>query len=136
MSMVRLFSLADLRSFPLDSWGIPSPPPLYSSLPRPSLFGAPASAAEPSLLDVIFLPGLAFDEVGGRLGHGKGYYDRFVARCDQIATQAGRPRPLLVGLCLNEQLLAPGKRVPMGDLDRFVDYVVTEKKVIERVQLS
>jgi len=136
MSMVRLFSLGDLRQFPPDGWGIPAPPPTYSPapsatpLPRPSLFDPPPHAA--GLLDVIFLPGLAFDESCGRLGYGKGYYDRFVASCERAARERNRARPLLVGLCLKEQLLPAATRVPMGDFDRFVDFVVTEERTIQR----
>jgi len=140
MSMVQVFSLADLDSFPLDSWGIPAPPATVilptsstSSLnaappaPRPRLFD---QAPHGSLLDVVFVPGVAFDEVGGRLGHGKGFYDRFIEQCEQAAQVQGRKRPYLVGLCLNEQLLPAGERVPMGEHDRFVDYVITEQRTI------
>jgi len=135
MSMVEVFSLAELDSFPLDSWGIPAPPPtvvLPSSpqaaapIPRPRVF----DDVNGPLLDVVFVPGVAFDEVGGRLGHGKGFYDRFIEQCEQAARLQGRERPYLVGLCLNQQLLPPGERVPMGDHDRYVDCVITQHRTI------
>ncbi|WP_405412141.1 5-formyltetrahydrofolate cyclo-ligase [Maribacter sp. Asnod1-A12] len=36
---------------------------------------------EPKKLDVVFIPLLAFDKTGNRIGYGKGYYDRFLNEC-------------------------------------------------------
>ena len=45
-------------------------------------------------LDVVFIPLLAFDTLGNRIGYGKGFYDRFLSRCS--------PRTIFVGLSLFE----------------------------------
>jgi len=44
---------------------------------------------EPQLIDVIFIPLLAFDTKGYRVGYGKGYYDRFLTRCAQDVVKIG-----------------------------------------------
>jgi 5-formyltetrahydrofolate cyclo-ligase len=44
----------------------------------------------PSQLDVVLVPLLAFDEKGFRIGYGKGFYDRYLARC--------RPNVLKIGI--------------------------------------
>lgn len=44
---------------------------------------------DPQLLDAVFIPLLAFDERGYRVGYGKGYYDRFLARCAQDVVKIG-----------------------------------------------
>jgi 5-formyltetrahydrofolate cyclo-ligase len=44
---------------------------------------------EPSDVDVVIVPLLAFDTKGHRIGYGKGIYDRFLARCRPDCVRAG-----------------------------------------------
>jgi 5-formyltetrahydrofolate cyclo-ligase len=81
-----------------------------------------APLIEPSALDMILLPLLAFDEKGYRVGYGKGFYDRYLSRC--------RPDILKVGLSME----APVAEI--GDTDAYdmrMDYCVTPQKVWEFV---
>jgi 5-formyltetrahydrofolate cyclo-ligase len=85
---------------------------------------SPGAGFEASLASsLIVLPGVAFDRRGGRLGHGKGYYDRFLARLEALAP--GRLRT--VGICLAEQLV---EEVPMSPLDRRLAKVCAESDLI------
>ena len=43
----------------------------------------------PQLIDAVFVPLLAFDIKGYRVGYGKGYYDRFLSRCAQDVVKIG-----------------------------------------------
>ena len=43
----------------------------------------------PEQLDVVFVPLLAFDQNGGRVGYGKGFYDRFLSKCKKEAVFVG-----------------------------------------------
>jgi 5-formyltetrahydrofolate cyclo-ligase len=83
--------------------------------------GAPAVPA--AGLDLVVVPGVAFDGDGRRLGFGGGFYDRTFA---DLAL-AGARRPPLVGLCFDLQVLA---RCPAGPDDVRVDAVVTEARVL------
>lgn len=65
-------------------------------------------------VDFAVIPGVAFDKQGGRLGRGKGYYDRLLK--DAKAVKAG--------LCFNEQLV---EQVPMESHDGRMDMIVAEK---------
>lgn len=73
----------------------------------------------PGEIDAVLLPGVAFGEQGGRLGHGAGYYDRFLPRL--------REGVLLVGAAYDWQVLPA---VPLEPWDRPVDLVVTERRVL------
>jgi 5-formyltetrahydrofolate cyclo-ligase len=69
----------DWHSWPLDRWNIPAPPAAAPVL------SAAHIASQPCL---ALVPGLAFDRNGGRLGRGKGYYDRFLASVQAAVLQA------------------------------------------------
>lgn len=43
----------------------------------------------PSAIDVVFVPLLAFDNVGNRVGYGKGVYDKFLATCRSDVVKIG-----------------------------------------------
>jgi 5-formyltetrahydrofolate cyclo-ligase len=89
----------------------------------PSDYGAAEpqdrSIVAPSRVDLIVLPGLAFDRQGYRLGYGGGYYDRFLRR---LAPTAGR-----VAVAFHQQVMG---RVPHGAGDEPVETIVTDRAVI------
>ena len=79
---------------------------------------SPIATSRPAALDLIVVPGVAFDRRGGRLGQGKGFYDR-------LLTQV-RPDTLLVAPAFECQIF---DSVPTLPHDRPVDRVVTETNV-------
>ncbi|MBE3589352.1 MAG: 5-formyltetrahydrofolate cyclo-ligase [Firmicutes bacterium] len=86
--------------------------------PDPSV----SEEAPPEALDLILVPGLAFDPRGHRLGYGKGYYDRFLS-----AYPPGR-RPATVALAFSGQVF---ERVPAHPWDVPVDWLVTEEGAVD-----
>jgi len=73
--------------------------------------------ADPSEVDLVLVPGAAFDVSGQRLGYGKGYYDRFL----------GRIRPGVPTLALAYDI-SVRRRLPVSEWDRALKAVVTEKR--------
>lgn len=71
MDMYVLGSMSEFESLQLDKWGIPS---LLSTQIQGRSNGLTQG------LDLIVMPGMAFDRWFRRLGHGKGYYDHFLTR--------------------------------------------------------
>ena len=71
-----------------------------------------------SLIDLVLVPGLGFDEYGHRVGRGRGFYDRFLAHPEFAKTACG--------LAFETQMLAS---IPAGPLGRRGDMVVTDEKV-------
>ena len=67
MIMVDMPSLDALNSCEKNKWEIPEPPHFDSE-------GKVVDATLSGMIDLVIVPGVAFDSVGHRLGHGKGYY--------------------------------------------------------------
>lgn len=103
----------DYHSWPRDRYGIPEPTADIGELPEEKLFSASV---------IVATPGLAFDRRGGRLGRGKGYYDRFLSGARADAARL-RGSVIACGFCYAAQLV---NEVPMGEDDVAVDLVVTE----------
>ena len=75
---------------------------------------------EPGELDLIIVPGVAFDKEGRRLGMGAGYYDRFLLKAAKAE---------LIGAAWAAQIL---EKVPTDEHDRPVNYLVTENGIFKR----
>jgi 5-formyltetrahydrofolate cyclo-ligase len=88
--------------------------------PRAELRPLPEKQIAPHELDLILVPGVAFDRHGGRTGHGKGYYDKLL--------QHARHDAPLVGLAFECQMFP---EIPMQSHDIFMDKIVTEAAVYE-----
>jgi len=73
----------------------------------------------PEDIEIVFVPGVAFDRLGGRMGYGKGYYDRFLAETDLIK----------IGVCYEFQV--SGHPLPTESHDIEMDYLLTEKNLYE-----
>ena len=71
-------------------------------------------------IDLILVPGVAFDANGGRTGHGQGYYDKCLGNAN--------PETTLVSLAFECQIF---DEIPMQDHDIYMDKVVTEDKVYQ-----
>lgn len=99
------YLLTDTTKFITNNWGVPEP---TNGIPIPA-----------NKLDVVFIPLLAFDNLGHRVGYGKGFYDSFLKDC--------RKDILKIGLSFFE-----AETVPITDIrkeDITLDYCVTPKTV-------
>ena len=83
--------------------------------PRDDLRNVAAKRLQPKDLDLIMVPGVAFDREGGRTGHGKGYYDKLL--------EHARPDAPLVALAFESQMFP---KIPCESHDIYMDKVVTE----------
>lgn len=102
---IRVYQVRDLaRDLEANRWGIREP---RDTCPE----------VLPAELEFVFVPGVAFDTRGGRLGYGKAYYDRLLA-----SAQAGGA-PTLVAGAFAVQVV---DEVPMEPHDVRIPVVVTE----------
>ncbi|MFH1751216.1 MAG: 5-formyltetrahydrofolate cyclo-ligase [Candidatus Micrarchaeota archaeon] len=69
-------------------------------------------------IDLVVVPGIAFDLHGGRIGYGKGYYDAFLKKI---------PKAKKIGLAYDFQIVS---HFPKELHDVFTDIVFTEKRII------
>jgi 5-formyltetrahydrofolate cyclo-ligase len=100
------------KKWPRNKWKIPEPPA-----------DMPIVRAKPGDIDLLIVPGLGFDRSCSRIGQGKGYYDRFIARMGSDET----PMPL-VAVALTPQLVE--KSIPVAEYDRKMDMVILPDETI------
>ncbi len=93
--------------------------PGYCSIPEPIPSIRESQLVAPDTIDLVVLPGSVFDERGGRMGYGGGYYDRFVSQ--------KAPRAIRIGLAYELQLV---KRAPLQEHDELLDMILTEDRSI------
>jgi 5-formyltetrahydrofolate cyclo-ligase len=101
-----LYEVDSLEDLVPGVWGIREPDPVR------------CRAVPPGEVDFVLVPGVAFDRTGGRLGYGRGYYDRLLAECHRA-----RGAVPAVAVAFDAQICA---RVPMEAHDIRLDGIVTE----------
>ena len=104
MDMVSLHSEADYEALEPDAWGIPSPNK-DSIVERKQCLGGEEKRIRLDGLDLIIMPGVAFDNTLARLGHGKGFYDFFLQRYQQqIISDKTQPKMPFLGKTISAGL--------------------------------
>ncbi|MEM0517839.1 MULTISPECIES: 5-formyltetrahydrofolate cyclo-ligase [Aequorivita] len=80
----------------------------------------PVSGIEimPEIIEVVFVPLLAYDTSGNRVGYGKGFYDRFLAKCNK--------NTILVGL----SFFKPEPKIPFETTDIPLNFCITSEKIV------
>ena len=81
----------------------------------------PVSTSKILIPDLLFIPCLAFDSYGYRLGYGGGYYDKTLSNLKK-----NKKKFLSVGYAFDGQKI---QEVPKENFDMKLDYVITEKKI-------
>lgn len=109
---LHLFHLQDIGELEIGMYKILEP--------KADLRPVAAKRVEVEEIDMIIVPGVAFDRRGGRTGHGKGYYDKLL--------EHARHDTPLVALAFECQLF---DEIPMQEHDVYMDKVVTEKAVYQ-----
>lgn len=97
--------------------------PGYCSIPEPRVEIRKSQVVAGSEIETIVLPGSVFDERGGRLGYGGGYYDRFMA--------VEAPHASRIGLAFELQVV---DRLSLQPHDELLDLVVTERRIIQGIR--
>ena len=93
--------------------------PGYCSIPEPIVAIRERQQVAPDTIDLVLLPGSVFDERGGRMGYGGGYYDRFVSQ--------KAPQALRIGLAYECQMV---QRAPLQEHDELLDMILTENRTV------
>lgn len=104
----------ELKIMPVQKWEVLEPG-TYSIL-EPQMKQT-ANETDPNELDLILVPGLAFDRCGHRVGHGKGFYDRILKK-----TKAYK-----IGLAFSEQIV---DEIQVEDHDIPMDLLITDLSII------
>jgi 5-formyltetrahydrofolate cyclo-ligase len=79
------------------------------------------------MVDLVLMPGVAFDLQGHRLGYGAGFYDRLLAGTAERPV----PKPLRVAATLDCQVV---DAVPAGPNDQSIHILITETRFVDMLK--
>ena len=108
MDMVRVYSLDDLDSLPMTKWNIR----------QPSLDDTNREIANTDI-PLIIVPGLGFSLDGSRLGHGKGFYDKYLDSLNKHS--------YTIGLAYRQQIVE-NNGIPMNPTDIRINEILVSKE--------
>lgn len=104
------YLLTDNTKFKKNEYNIPEP-----------VDGPETSGEVPSTkIDVVFVPLLAFDKKGNRVGYGKGFYDNFLSEC--------KPEVIKIGLSFFD---SEEEIIDIFESDVKLDFCITPEKVYQ-----
>lgn len=104
---LKLYEILNTDEIKLGFWGIPEPEAI------------PERERDINEVDLVIMPGVAFDTQGTRLGYGAGYYDKLLS---------GLKRNIpLIAIAYEEQIV---DTLPSEDHDVRIDMIVTDKRII------
>lgn len=104
---LKLYEILNTDEIELGFWGIPEPEAI------------PERERDINEVDLVIMPGVAFDMQGTRLGYGAGYYDKLLS---------GLKRNIpLIAIAYEEQTV---DSLPSEDHDIRIDIIVTDKRII------
>jgi 5-formyltetrahydrofolate cyclo-ligase len=104
MAAIKISSFKELAP---GTFGVLEPPLVESNI------------VEPASIDVVIVPGCAFDLRKNRIGYGAGYYDRFFFGIHGSVMK--------IGVCFDSQIK---DNIPSEEHDVPLDILVTEKRII------
>jgi 5-formyltetrahydrofolate cyclo-ligase len=123
-NIISTASVSFYESWPRNKWGIPEP---LSSKGDDDI-------AKSGDIDLMIVPGLGFDRFGGRLGQGKGYYDRFLSKMMLTSNNTNDiqiHKPFLVAVGLEPCLVSDEEGIPMSPHDFRMDMVILPNVVLD-----
>ncbi|MGD9721144.1 MAG: 5-formyltetrahydrofolate cyclo-ligase [Pirellulales bacterium] len=110
--VLELFELSNMDELAIGMYKILEP--------KPELRELPDKRVDVRDVDLIMVPGVAFDRRGARMGHGFGYYDKLL--------EHARPDASLVALAFECQLFP---EIPTQPHDIFMDKIITEQAIYD-----
>ena len=114
---LELFCLTSMDQLETGKYKIPEP--------NRELRTRPEHQIDVKALDLLMVPGVCFDYHGVRIGHGKGYYDKLLARA--------RPDAARIAMAFECQVF---ERIPTAEHDELMDTIVTEQRIYQSDRLK
>jgi 5-formyltetrahydrofolate cyclo-ligase len=111
---MELRKVEDMSDWIPGKWGVPEPDPTRTDLMDVSL-----------TLDVVLVPGIAYNTNGARLGYGGGYYDRLYAGAGRTSDSTST---LWIGFAFSDQVIT--EPLPLERHDLRLNGVATEERFI------